>query len=84
MRSLKGFKGEPTVEETVAAPTQSTKYDGMNETQLMQELMKNVSAAKSDGSFSAEQLDEFVTFVSPNLDESSRKRLAELVGMIKG
>ena len=50
----------------------------------MRELMKNVAAAKSDGSFSPEQLDEFAAFVSPSLDEQSRARLAELINMIKG
>lgn len=84
MRSLKGFKGDSVKEEAPSSPPQSSKYDGMNEAQLMQELMKNVSAAKSDGSFSAAQLDEFVSFVSPNLDESARAKLAELVSMIKG
>ena len=86
MRSLKGFKGEGVSAEQSESvtPPQASKYEGMSEAQLMSELMKNVSAAKSNGSFSADQLDEFVAFVSPNLDESSRKRLSELVSMIKG
>ena len=60
------------------------KYEGKSESELMQELFKKVAAAKSDGSFSPEQLDDFVRFMSPNLDEQSLKRLTELVGMIKG
>ncbi len=50
----------------------------------MQELLKNVARAKGDGTFSSEQLREFIEFVSPNLDEKSRTRLGELVGMING
>ena len=46
--------------------------------------MKTATAAKRDGTFSAQQLDEFVQFVSPSLDDESRSRLAYLVGMIKG
>lgn len=61
-----------------------SKYEGMNETELMSALMRNVAEAKSDGSFSESQLDEFVSFVSSSLDEASRERLAELVKMIKG
>ena len=60
------------------------KYEGMNETELMSALMRNVAEAKSDGSFSESQLDEFVAFVSSSLDEASRERLTELVKMIKG
>lgn len=62
----------------------TSKYDGMNENELMGALMRNVAAAKSDGTFSERELDEFVAFVSPSLDEASRVRLAELVRMIKG
>ncbi len=78
MRQLKNYRASG---ESDVNPAQ--KYEGMNENELMAELMKNVAAAKSNGTFSAEQLDDFVKFVSPNLDESSRKRLEELVGMIK-
>lgn len=59
------------------------KYDGMTQNELMQELFKKVALSKSDGSFSAVQIDEFVRTVSPNLDEQSRNRLNELVAMIK-
>ncbi|MCH5165845.1 MAG: hypothetical protein J1G01_05535 [Clostridiales bacterium] len=59
------------------------KYAGKSESELMHALLKSVTAAKSDGSFSSEQLDEFVGFVSPSLDESSRERLISLVRMIK-
>lgn len=58
------------------------KYTGKSESELMQLLVQNVSAAKRDGTFSAQQLDEFVRFVSPSLDEKSRARLKELVLMI--
>lgn len=81
MRSIKNMKSE-------AAPKSSAesidKYDGMSGNELMSELMKNVAASKSDGTFSPEQLDEFVSFVSPSLDARSRARLVELVNMIKG
>lgn len=75
MRQLKGHRA------TVDAPD-AAKYEGMSEGELVQELMKNVAAAKSDGTFSSQQLEEFVRFVSPQLDESSRKRLNELVAML--
>ncbi len=79
MRQLKNFKAE---DHSHSADT--SKYEGMSEGELISELMKNVSSAKNNGTFSAEQIDDFVRFVSPNLDDASRKRLAELVNMIKG
>ena len=59
------------------------KYDGMNEEQLMTELFRSVAAEKQNGTFSAATIDEFVSLVSPSLDEKSRARLNELVRMIK-
>ena len=56
----------------------------MNENELMGELMKSVASAKNSGSFDAAELDDFAAFVSPNLDEDQRKRLAELIRMVKG
>ncbi|MDE7464060.1 MAG: hypothetical protein K2M48_03430 [Clostridiales bacterium] len=76
MRQLKNYKA---ADKTVDA----AKYEGMSEGELMGELMKNVSAAKANGSFSADQLDDFARFVSPNLDERSRKKLTELINAIK-
>lgn len=76
MRQLKNYKA---ADKTVDA----AKYEGMSEGELMGELMKNVSAAKENGSFSADQLDDFARFVSPSLDEKSRRRLLELINTIK-
>lgn len=77
MRQLKNYKA--TDKTTVDAQ----KYEGMSEGELMGELMNNVSAAKANGTFSAEQLDDFARFVSPSLDDKSRKRLLELINVIK-
>ena len=81
MRSIKNMKSETPLKPNTGS---FDKYDGLNGNELMSELMKNVAASKSDGTFSPEQLDEFVSFVSPSLDAQSRERLIELVGMIKG
>lgn len=62
----------------------ASKYEGKSEAELMSALMSTVSAAKRDGSFSDEQLDDFVGFVSPSLDADARAKLDSLVRMIKG
>lgn len=88
MRSIKDYKTVRTenADDSLKNKTDAlaSKYAGKSESELMQALMQNVSAAKNSGTFSEEQLDEFVGFVSPNLDEQSLTRLKELVRMIKG
>ena len=88
MRSIRDFKPQND-KKADAVSSQNTadelyaKYSGYSENQLMSELMHAVSPARADGPFSPEQLDEFVGFVSPNLDEQSLEKLRALVEMIK-
>ena len=79
MRQLRNFRA-PTKEDIA---DNAKKYDGMSADQLNDELMRAVSSAKRDGSFSESMLDSFVEFVSPSLDDGARKRLNELVKAIK-
>ncbi len=87
MRSIRDFGREgsksdnSTLKEDVQAV--AAKYAGRSEEELLRALKQNVAAAKRNGSFSAEQLDSFVSFVSSSLDEQSRERLLSLVEMIK-
>ena len=64
--------------ESVAA-----KYVGKSEEELMRALRQNVAAAKRNGTFSTEQLDNFVRIISPSLDDASRERLNSLLLMIE-
>lgn len=75
MRQLKNFM--PT------KPADFDKYSSLEENELMEKLIANVAQSKSNGTFSAEQLDEFVGFVESSLDEAAVKRLRDLVAMIK-
>ena len=88
MRSIRDFvrddsnrDGGSTLKEDVQAV--AAKYAGRSEEELLRALKQNVAAAKRNGTFSAEQLDSFVSFVSSGLDEQSRQRLLSLVEMIK-
>lgn len=80
MRSIRDFNAQKSADTDKDL---SRKYDGLSEDELMSELMRTASAAKADGSFSPEQLDEFVAFMSSSLDEQSLERLKALVRMIK-
>lgn len=88
MRSIRDFGREnsktdsqSTLREDVEAV--AAKYAGRSEEELLRALKQNVAAAKRNGTFSAEQLDGFVSVVSASLDEQSRQRLISLVEMIK-
>ncbi|MDE6028893.1 MAG: hypothetical protein K2F90_01055 [Clostridiales bacterium] len=87
MRSIRDFGRDggkadtSTLKDDVQAV--ASKYAGRSEEELMRALKQNVAEAKRNGTFSVEQLDSFVAFVSSSLDEQSRKRLTALVDMIK-
>ena len=87
MRSIRDFgrdggkSDNSTLKEDVQAV--AAKYAGRSEEELLRALKQNVAEAKRNGSFSVEQLDSFVSFVSSSLDEQSRRRLLSLVEMIK-
>lgn len=59
------------------------RYKGMSENELLGELMKSVADGRADGSFSDEKLDDFVALISPELSESQRNKLNEIVSEIK-
>lgn len=86
MRSIRDFgRSEQNDGGAINEELQSVaaKYSGKSEGELIAALRQNVAEAKRNGSFSAEQLDSFVSFVSSSLDGPSRQRLNELVEMIK-
>ena len=59
------------------------KYGGKSESELMSELMKKVAQGKKDGSFSAAEIERLTGELAPMLTSSQRKRLNELIRMIK-
>lgn len=61
----------------------SEKYADKSEDELLYALKQSVATAKRDGTFSAEQLDGFVRFVSAGMDANSREKLLRLAEMIK-
>ncbi len=84
MRQLRNFKSNGGAgSDGVQKPEIPEKYAGMDESELRSELIRQVASAKSDGTFSSEQIDEFVELVSPNLDDEARAKLVDLVNMIK-
>lgn len=85
MKSIRDFKPEEKKKSEIdeTAHELYEKYSGLSEDQLMTELMRAVASGRRDGTFSESQLDEFVGFVSPSLDDDARKKLENLVKTIK-
>ena len=59
------------------------RYQNKNEDELMGELFEMVSRGRSDGSFSEEMLEQFVSNVSPMLDSDQKKKLHAISSMLK-
>jgi hypothetical protein len=55
------------------------KYQGMSEQQLMNELMKQ----KANGAVTPEALDRLASVAGPMLDDQQKKKLRELMRMMK-
>ena len=59
------------------------QYEGKSEEELMSDLLANVEAAKSEGTFSKEALEEFKSRVATMLSEEQRRRLDEITGKLE-
>lgn len=59
------------------------QYEGKSEEELMSDLLANVEAAKNEGTFSKEALEEFKSRVAPMLSEEQRRRLDEITGKLE-
>ena len=55
-----------------------SQYEGKSREELMEELLTSVDAAKKDGTFTKEALEEFKSKVAPMLNEEQRERLDEI------
>ncbi len=58
------------------------KYGDMNESELMEELLKVASKAKADGTLNEQTLKNFEKVVVPYLNESQKEKLSKLISVI--
>lgn len=59
------------------------KYKGYNNQQLMAELLAEANKQKRNGNLTEKNLQEMVANLSPYLDESQKKRLNEIIKMLR-
>lgn len=58
------------------------KYGDMNESELMEELLKVASKAKADGTLNEQTLKNFEEIVVPHLNEAQKEKLSKLISVI--
>ncbi|MCL2752068.1 MAG: hypothetical protein FWE62_04855 [Firmicutes bacterium] len=59
------------------------QYQGKSESELMSELIKNVQNSKRGGTFDPAALEAFYQNAGPSLTAEQRKKLRNLIDMIK-
>ncbi len=62
---------------------QAKMYEGKSESELTDELMRSVEAAKQDGSFSKEAVEQFASRVAPMLNDEQRDKLGDILKMLE-
>lgn len=68
----------PRSAETENLEKQVEELSEKSESELMQQLMREVKKGREDGSFSEDALHSFTERVSPMLNEEQKRRLAAL------
>ena len=59
------------------------EYAGKNEDELMSELTKSIAAGKKDGSITQDSLRQFVSTVSPMLNNQQKAKLNDILKKFK-
>lgn len=59
------------------------KYSGMNESELMSEMIKVAATSKANGTLNDAELENFYNQMSPMLTAEQRKKLKALINSLK-
>lgn len=59
------------------------KYEGASEGEIMRAILSEAKRSRKNGTLSNEQIDEFVSTISPMLGSAQRKKLASVAEKIK-
>ena len=61
----------------------SQKFDGKNQNELLKAVYQEAEKGKRNGTLTNEQIDTFVTLLSPALDDKKRKLLKKIATELK-
>lgn len=61
----------------------ANKFDGKNQSELIKAIYSEAKKGKENGTLSNRDIDNFVTMLSPILDEKKRKILAKVAEELK-
>lgn len=59
------------------------KYNGANETELMQAIYKEAEKGRRNGTLSDADLDRFGNMLAPMLDDAKRRKLRQIIQKLK-
>ncbi|MCL2797082.1 MAG: hypothetical protein FWD58_03390 [Firmicutes bacterium] len=87
MKQLRNFRMSPRdipdeVMQNPAFGEAMAKYGNMNEDALIEQLLKQIRAAKQAGTYHSAQTEGYVAMLSPHLSAAQREKLANIVRVI--
>lgn len=89
MRNLRGYNGKSNANKTEEIlknfgikNESAQKYAGLNEDELVEELIKSVRESKRNGTFNEAGMQAFVSAVSPRLSPEKREKLQNIIRVI--
>lgn len=62
----------------------ASKYEGASESDLISAILREAKVAKEQGRLSTEEIERFVSTISPMLSASQRKKLQGIITQING
>lgn len=95
MKELRNFTPAPKKEEETKKDNISDSVsekgledmikdrEGRTEKELMDELLRSVQKSKAEGRYSDKEMDNFKNTVTPLLNEEQRKKLDEILALLK-
>lgn len=95
MKELRNFTPTPKMKEELKKEKKSENVsekgledmikdrEGRTEKELMDELLQSVRKSKAEGRYSEKEMDNFKKTVTPLLNEEQRKKLDEILSLLK-
>ena len=78
------FAGNMHESQSFSSPDEIINaYSGKSKDELMQTLLSEVGKRKENGTFDTAEMDEFASRVAPLLNDTARKELDNIIGLLK-
>lgn len=85
MKNLKNFKADnipPNLASNEELTKALNKYGNMNEDALVEQLVTQIRTSKQNGTYNPEQMQGYITLLSPHLSSSQSEKLKNIIKII--